>query len=93
MGVFEFVFLKKEFYEDILAPLGLKSMEVLDYNTKKPLKYFVQLVIPTAKSKLLLEKSAYDIHPLEETGGYKQYALQTLDFFPPFENDFDFHIC
>ncbi len=90
---FEFVFFKKDFYQEILAPLGLQSMPVLNYKTGKPLEDTIQLVIPIAKSKLLLENSAYDIHPPEETGGFKQYALQTLDFFPPFENEFDFHIC
>lgn len=68
-------------------------MEVLDYKTGKPLEDTVQLVIPMAKSKLLIENSDYDIHPLEETAGYKQYAVQTLDFFPSFEKEFDFHIC
>ncbi len=90
---FEFAFFKKVFFDEVLAPLGLQSMEVLDYKTMKPLEDTVQLIIPLAKSKLLLENSAYDIHTKEETGGYKQYALQTLDFFPPFETDFDFHIC
>ncbi len=90
---FEFAFFKKDFFDEVLAPLGLQSMEVLDYKTRKPLEDTVQLIIPLAKSKLLLENSAYDIHAKEETGGYKQYALQTLDFFPPFEKDFDFHIC
>lgn len=90
---YEYTCFKKEFYQEVLAPLGLKSMEVLDYKTGKPIKDTVQLVIPTAKSKLLLENSAYDIHSLEETNGFKQYAVQTLDFFPPFEKEFDFHIC
>lgn len=89
---FEFVFFKKEFFQEVLKPLGLKSMEVLD-KKGNILEDTIQLVIPIAKSKILLENSAYDIHPLEETGGYKQYALQTLDFFPPFEKEYDFHIC
>lgn len=90
---FEYAFFKKDFYEEVFAPLGLKAMEVLNYKTGKPLEDAVQLIIPIAKSKIMLENSAYDIHPLNETGGYKQYALQTLDFFPPFEKEFDFDIC
>jgi len=90
---YEYTLFKKEFFQEVLAPLGLHAMEVLDYKTGKPLEDTVQLIIPTAKSKLLLENSAYDIHPKEETVGYKQYAVQTLDFFPPFEKEFDFHIC
>lgn len=89
----EYTCFKKDFYQEVLAPLGLKSMEVLDYKTGKPLEDTVQLIIPLAESKLLLENSAYDIHPIEETRGYKEYAVQTLDFFPPFEHEFDFHIC
>lgn len=89
----EYSCFKKEFYQEELAPLGLQAMEVLDYKTGKPLEDTVQLVIPTAKSKLLIGNSAYDILNKEETRGYKQYAVQTLDFFPPFEKEFDFHIC
>lgn len=90
---YEFTCFKKDFFQEVLAPLGLHSMEVIHHATGKPLEDTVQLVVPIAKNKLLIEKSAYDIHPLTETGGHKQYALQTLDFFPPFENNFDFHIC
>lgn len=89
----EYTVFKKEFYQEVLAPLGLQSMDVLDYKTGEPLKDAVQLIIPTAKSKLLIENSAYDIINKKETRGYKQYALQTLDFFPPFEKEFEFHIC
>ncbi|PHN99303.1 hypothetical protein CSC82_34715, partial [Rhodobacteraceae bacterium 4F10] len=77
---YEYTCFKKGFYQEVLAPLGLQCMEVLDYKTGKPLEDTVQLIIPTAKSKLLLENSSYDIHPLEETNGVKQYALQILDF-------------
>lgn len=90
---YEYTCFKKEFFQEVLAPLGLRAMEVLDYKTGKPLEDTVQLIIPPAKSKLFLENSAYDIHSLNETGGYKQYALQTLDYFPSFEKDFDFNIC
>lgn len=89
----EYTVFKKDFFLEVLEPLGLKSMEVLDYKTNLPLEDAVQLIIPTAKSKLLLENSAYDIIPEEETRGHKQYAVQTLDFFPPFEEEFDFNIC
>lgn len=90
---YEYTCFKTEFYQEVLAPLGLKSMEVIDYKTNKPLKDTVQLVVPDAKSKLLLENSAYDTHLIEETENTKQYALETLDFFPPFEKEFDFHVC
>ncbi len=85
------MFFKKEFYQEVLAPLGLKALEVLNHNTGKPLEDTIQLDIPVAKSKILLEGSAYDIY--ESRCGVKHYARQYLDFFPSFENDFSFHIC
>ncbi|WKB83059.1 hypothetical protein QYR09_08440 [Cellulophaga lytica] len=90
---YEYILFKKEFYTEALAPLGLEAMEVIDYKTNKILDDTVQLIIPNAKSKLLLKNSAFDIYPKEQTGGFKQYTTQTLDFFPEFETDFNFHIC
>lgn len=90
---YEFIYFKKEFFQEVLAPLGLKSIEVINHSTDKSLEDTLQLIIPTAKSKLLLENSAYNTHTLNETGVYKQYAVQTLDFFPPFVKAFDFNIC
>lgn len=92
-GEWDFMFFNKEFYQEVLAPLGLKYKEVINHSTGKPLEDTVQLDIQIAKSKLLIDNSAYDIHPVEETCGSKQYAVQYLDFFPLFEKEFDFHIC
>ena len=89
----EFICFKKDFFQEVLAPIGLQSMEVINHKTGLTLEDTVQLIIPTAKSKLMLEGSFYDIHSTNETGGYKNYAVQTLDFFPPFKKEFDFHIC
>ncbi|GAL88323.1 hypothetical protein [Jejuia pallidilutea] len=87
------IFFKKEFYQEVLAPLGLKYKEVIDNRTKKPLEDTIQLDIPVAQSKLLIENSAYDLYSSEERCGKKQYARQYLDFFPSFEKEFDFNIC
>lgn len=87
----DFMFFKKEFYHDVLAPLGLGFREVLNHDNGQPLEDTVQLNIPIAKSKILIENSAYDIY--QPRCGKKQYSRQTLDFFPPFEEEFDFHIC
>ena len=87
----DFMFFKKDFYQEVLAPLGLQSKEVLQHSTGQPLEDTIQLDIPVAKSKILIEGSAYDIY--EPRCGKKQYARQTLDFFPPFEKEFNFHIC
>lgn len=87
------MFFKKDFYEEALAPLGIKYRDVLHHSTGKPLEDTVQLDIPIAKSKLLIENSAYDVYSPEQSCGKKQYSQQHLDFFPPFEEEFNFHIC
>jgi len=87
----DFIFFKKEFYQEVLAPLGLKYIEVIDHNTGKPLEDTIQLDIPIAESTILIEGSAYDI--IGSFCGVKQYSGQYLDFFPPFEKEFNFHIC
>ena len=91
---FEYICFKKSFFLAVLAPLRLQYIEVLNHKTGLPLEDTVQLIIPLAKSAVLLEGSAYDIHTIEETDGFKQYAHQRLDFFPPFAKEVpDFHIC
>lgn len=87
----DFMFFKKDFYQEELAPLGLKYKEVIQHSSGKPIEDTVQLDIPIAESKLLIENSAYDIH--KPRCGKKQYARQYLDFFPPFEKKIDFNIC
>ncbi|CAL2079191.1 hypothetical protein [Tenacibaculum sp. 190524A05c] len=87
----DFMFFKKEFFQEVLKPIGLKYKEVLNHSTGEPLEDTVQLDIPLAESKILIENSAYDIY--EPRCGIKQYARQYLDFFPPFEKEFNFHIC
>jgi len=87
------MFFKKEFYEEVLATLGIKYREVLLHSTGEPLEDTVQLDIPIAKSKLLIENSAYEVYSPEQSCGKKQYSQQHLDFFPPFEEEFNFHIC
>ena len=91
---YEYICFKKSFFLEVLAPLGLQYIEVLNHKTGLPLEDTVQMIIPLAKSTVLLEGSAYDIHNKEETDGFKQYAIQSLDFFPPFAKEVaDFHIC
>ncbi|WAC01897.1 hypothetical protein N7U66_18880 [Lacinutrix neustonica] len=87
------MFFKKEFYPEVLAPLGIMSREVLLHSTGKPIEDTIQLDIPIAESKLLIENSEYDVYTPEQSCGKKQYSQQNLDFFPPFEKEFDFHIC
>ncbi|MEE9362424.1 MAG: hypothetical protein V3U92_07495 [Cellulophaga sp.] len=89
----DFIFFKKDFFQEVLAPLGLKSREVIIHNTGKITEDVVQLIIPEAKSKLLIEGTTYDREKPCEKCNIKQYSIQTLDFFPAFENKFEFLIC
>ncbi len=87
------LFLKKDVYQEAFEPLGLGYLKVLDYDTGEPLEDTVQLEIPIAESKLMIEGTLYDEQAYFFKDGTKQYSPQHLDFFPCFENDFDFHIC
>jgi len=89
----DYIFFKKDFYQAILKPLGLKSKEVIFHKTGKVSEDIVQLEIPLSESKLHIANSAYDNEiPCDECK-VKQYSVQTLDYFPSFEEEFDFHIC
>ncbi len=91
--IFDETFIKKDFFQEVLAPLGLKSKDVLIHKTGKPSETVVQLDIPTAKSRLLLDESPYDTQKPCTVCGTKKYDQRNLDFIPPFANDFDFIIC
>ncbi len=89
----DYIFFKKDFYQDILKPRGLKSKEVIIHKTGIVSEDIVQLEIPLSESKLNIENSAYDNETPCNECTHKQYSVQTLDYFPPFEKEFDFHIC
>jgi len=91
--IFDEMFFKKEFFQEVLQPLGLKSRNVNINTSEKIAKTVVQLVIPEAKSKLLIDNTIYNTEKPCENCGYKKYSQQILDFFPPFEKKFDFLIC
>ncbi|MDY7394918.1 hypothetical protein UMM65_06675 [Aureibaculum sp. 2210JD6-5] len=91
--VFDAMFFKKEFFLEVLKPLGLKSINVILNKTGKVSEDIVQLDIPVAKSKLLIDGTAYDTEKACSACGIKKYSQQTLDIFPKFERDFDFLIC
>lgn len=89
----DFMFFKKEFFQEVLEPLGLKSCDVIKDNNSKISDDVVQLIIPAAKEKLLIEGTIYDKEIPCPKCNVKQYSVQTLDFFPPFEKETDFLIC
>ena len=91
--IFDETFIKKDFFQEVFEPLGLKSREVIIHKTGKPAETAVQLIIPEAKSKLELEGSSYDTQSHCPVCGIKKYDQRNLDFMPRFKEDFDFIIC
>ncbi|WP_024771767.1 hypothetical protein [Aquimarina macrocephali] len=91
--IFDEMFFKKDFFQEVLQPLGLNSREVLIGKTGKTSDSVVQLIIPEAKSPLLIDETLYDINLPCEICKTKKYTQQILDFMPPFKENFDFLIC
>lgn len=89
----DFMFFKKDFYQEVLKPLGLKSKDLIDHKTGKVSDVAIQLDIPIAESKLLIEGTVYDDEADCLKCGVKQYSNLTKDFFPPFEKENNFLIC
>ena len=87
------MFFKKDFYQEVLAPLGLNYLDVINHSTGEVLSDTIQLEIPLAQSNLKINNTLYDLYSTETPCGKKQYSQQHLDFFPNFENLFEFHIC
>ncbi|SMC44410.1 hypothetical protein [Cellulophaga tyrosinoxydans] len=89
----DYMFVKRDFFLTVFEPLGLKSRDVIIFKTGKVSNDTVQLVVPIAESNLKIERSLYDIHDPKDSCNSKQYGVQTMDFFPPFEKEFKFLIC
>jgi hypothetical protein len=89
----DFMFFKKDFYQEVLKPLGLQCRELIIHENNKISDNFIQLIIPEAKSNLLINGTTYDKRNECQKCGRVQYSNLTQDFFPAFEKDFDFHIC
>ncbi len=87
------LFFKKDFYEKVLHPYGVGCQDYIVAATGKVSESYVQLELPIAKSPLHIEGTAYDTEEHCGTCGRKQYSIQILDFFPPFKESFDFHLC
>ena len=91
--IFDETFIRKDIFQEVFEPLGLKSREVIIHKTGKAAETVVQLIIPEAKSKLELEGSSYDTQDPCSLCGIKKYDQRNIDFMPPFKEDFDFIIC
>lgn len=77
--VFDEVFVRREYYNKILRPLGIDSLMVMLHKKDTPSESTVQLKIPVSNSGLELQD-----YPFEECGecGRKKYLPITRGFFP-----------
>ncbi|MFD2288250.1 hypothetical protein GJU39_22155 [Pedobacter petrophilus] len=81
----DFLFTKPETFEKFFEPLGIKSMPVLEYKTKKELKTVVQLVSQgTATANLDIKDYQIDQIQQVESWGIKKYTLLDKGFYPSF---------
>ncbi|MGD1946555.1 MAG: hypothetical protein ACFB0A_09920 [Croceivirga sp.] len=90
---YDIIFFERDFYISFLKPLGLSSRDIINHKTGEVLQEVVQLDIPEAKSKLVIQGHEFGESEICDGTGKTQYGMQTLDFFPPFEEEFDFTIC
>ncbi len=90
---YDIIFFERDFYLSFLKPLGLNHRNIINNKTGEVLQEVVQLDIPEAKSKLVIQGHEFGESEICKGTGKTQYGIQTLDFFPPFEEEFDFTIC
>ena len=100
-----YLFTDKDRYENILKKWGFKYRSVLIGKSKKISKNLVQLEIPVSPFKLLFGNSEFgktfdgdgsgriaDRFTVCTECGKPNYNNQILDYFPDFEEDFDFNM-
>lgn len=80
--VFDEIFVRKDVYEEIFAPIGIKSYPVLLYKKETEIEDTVQLIITEVETPLDLENQPFEICPVCNT---KKYHPQIKGFFPPFK--------
>ncbi|MBV6643410.1 MAG: hypothetical protein KI791_22000 [Cyclobacteriaceae bacterium] len=75
------IFVRKDYYDEVLKPLGVDSMEVMLHKKDTPSETTVQLKIPVSNSELELLG-----YPMEECTSCrrKKYLPITRGFFPNF---------
>jgi hypothetical protein len=82
--VFDELFVRKDFYQDILSKYGIESMPVLLYKKETIIEDTLQLKIQMTEASLKLDGYNYEIC---KTCGRKRYDLINAGFFPPFVDD------
>lgn len=87
------LFVKKDFFDKVLNPLGFNSRKVYINQNKTVAKTVVQWIIPSCSSKMELDNSVYDTGNICSESGIKKYSQQILDFLPPFKEEVSQGIC
>lgn len=79
--VYDELFVKKDFYDELFKPLGIQSKEVLLYKKETVIEDTVQLIIPEVNVSLNLEGYQFQIC---KDCNRKRYDLINVGFFPSF---------
>jgi hypothetical protein len=79
--VYDELFVRKDFYDNLLKPLGIGSKEVLLYKKETVIEDTVQLVIPNTDAALNLEDCPFQVC---KDCNRKRYDLINNGFFPEF---------
>ncbi len=82
--VFDELFVRKDFYESLFKPIGIKSKKVLLYKKETVIEDTVQLIIPETEVPLNLEGYPFEICV---DCNRKRYDLINKGFFPSFIED------
>lgn len=93
VGVYDALFVKKDFFDEFLKPLGHKFREVYINSKGDISKGTVQWVLPICNSKMKLENTWYYNGDDCPESGIKRYSPKILDFLPPFKEEPKFNIC
>jgi hypothetical protein len=82
--VFDELFVRKDFYEALFKPFGIKSEKVLLYKKETVIEDTVQLIIPETDASLNLEGYPFQVC---KDCNRKRYDLINKGFFPSFKED------
>jgi hypothetical protein len=82
--VYDELFLKKDFYEEVFQPLGFSCREVLLYKKESIIADTVQLIIPVIDVPLKLDGYPFEIC---KVCSQKRWNLVSQGFFPPFDGN------
>ncbi|MEM7487234.1 MAG: hypothetical protein AAF348_18655 [Bacteroidota bacterium] len=84
-GIYDALFVRTDFFEEFLAPLGYKHREVLVDTKGNISNNTVQWDLPVSNTRMKLNGTWYDWDHICPESGIKRYSHQLLDFLPSFE--------